>query len=33
MVETLKELNPQFPKVDAAQRRELEEGLKRLERE
>jgi PPK2 family polyphosphate:nucleotide phosphotransferase len=33
MVETLKELDPQFPTVDAAQRRELEEGLKRLERE
>ncbi len=33
MVETLKELNPQFPKLDAAQRRELKEGLTRLERE
>jgi PPK2 family polyphosphate:nucleotide phosphotransferase len=33
MVETLKELDPQFPKVDAAQRRELKEGLSRLERE
>jgi PPK2 family polyphosphate:nucleotide phosphotransferase len=33
LVETLKELDPQFPEVDAAQRRELKEGLSRLERE
>jgi PPK2 family polyphosphate:nucleotide phosphotransferase len=33
MVETLKKLDPQFPKLDAAQRRELAEGLGRLERE
>jgi PPK2 family polyphosphate:nucleotide phosphotransferase len=33
MVETLKELDPRFPEVDAAQRRELKEGLRRLERE
>jgi len=33
MVATLEELEPRFPEVDAAQRRELQEGLKRLERE
>jgi PPK2 family polyphosphate:nucleotide phosphotransferase len=33
LVETLKGLDPQFPKLDAAQRRELKEGLRRLERE
>jgi PPK2 family polyphosphate:nucleotide phosphotransferase len=33
LVETLNELDPQFPKLDAAQRRELEEGLRRLEKE
>lgn len=33
MVEILKELDPQFPKLDADHRRELTEGLRRLERE
>lgn len=33
MVETIKALDPQFPKLDAAQRRELQEGRRRLEQE
>ena len=33
MVETIKALDPQFPKLAAAQRRELQEGLKRLQAE
>lgn len=33
MVEALEQLNPQFPKLDAAQRRELQEGRQRLGRE
>jgi PPK2 family polyphosphate:nucleotide phosphotransferase len=33
MVETLSKLDPRFPKLDAAQRRELQEGRKRLEQE
>ncbi len=33
LVETLEQLKPDYPKVDAAQRRELAEGLSRLQRE
>jgi PPK2 family polyphosphate:nucleotide phosphotransferase len=33
MVETLKKLDPRFPKLGAEQRRELQEGLKRLQKE
>ena len=33
MVETLKKLDPRFPKLGAEQRRELQEGLKRLQEE
>ena len=33
LVETLNDVDPQFPKLDADQRRELREGLKRLEQE
>ena len=33
IVETLERVDPKFPKLDAAQRRELKEGLSRLERE
>ncbi|MEX1994119.1 MAG: PPK2 family polyphosphate kinase [Steroidobacteraceae bacterium] len=33
MVETLTKLNPQFPTLDAAQCRELQEGRRRLEQE
>ena len=33
MVETIQSLDPQFPKLGADQRRELQEGLRRLERE
>ncbi len=33
LVETLENLDPRYPKVDAAQKRELKEGLRRLERE
>ncbi|HEX9706533.1 MAG TPA: PPK2 family polyphosphate kinase [Steroidobacteraceae bacterium] len=33
MVETLEDLDPRFPKLDADQRRELKEGLRRLEQE
>lgn len=33
MVETIRALDPQFPKLDAGQRRELQEGLERLKAE
>jgi len=33
MVETMKRLDPQFPKLGADQRRELQEGLRRLQKE
>jgi PPK2 family polyphosphate:nucleotide phosphotransferase len=33
MVETLKKLDPRFPRLGAEQRRELQEGLKRLQQE
>ncbi len=33
LVETMKNIDPQFPKLDADHRRELEEGLRRLEKE
>jgi PPK2 family polyphosphate:nucleotide phosphotransferase len=33
MVETLQKLDPRFPKLGAEQRRELQEGLKRLQKE
>lgn len=33
MVETIQSLDPQFPKLGADQRHELQEGLRRLEQE
>jgi hypothetical protein len=33
MVETLRNLDPQFPELGPEQRRELEEGRRRLEKE